>query len=331
MRRLAIENADAFILVYSIDNAASFERVRRLRDEILQIKRNQMAAKARSPVPTNGRMRSQTVTAGMPIKDSPVMSAHRKYSVGALYSPKASIRRRSCVDSLSEQLAQQLVRNLQLQKKLFPEQSAPDTTDDRPQSAKSNATIDATLPAEQKLAALRNAWRTDVAKLFGHEKSRSPVAKSYDPTEAKAKCSNGDFISVFSENSNPSEFKSYVKAADVPMTTEEEVMITSDELKHIPIVVVGNKMDLEADRALSKELIETLVTMDWEAGFIECSAKSNLNVSAVFKQLMQRSDLPPIAALAFEERTCRRKSLPAYQSPIARNRLKPKRNSCALS
>uniref|UniRef100_UPI00358F85A9 ras-related protein Rap-1b-like n=1 Tax=Myxine glutinosa TaxID=7769 RepID=UPI00358F85A9 len=38
MRRLSIEQADAFALVYSIDDPASFEVLQRLRDEVIEVK-----------------------------------------------------------------------------------------------------------------------------------------------------------------------------------------------------------------------------------------------------------------------------------------------------
>jgi hypothetical protein len=349
MRRLAIENADAFVLVYSVVDASSFEQVRRLRDEIMQIKREQLASKSRFVSTPNGRTRSQTVHACMPVKESP-LSCHRKHSVGAFCSPKASIRRRSCVDSLSEQLSQQLVRNLELQKKLFPVESNDLRLGGNPAAIRNQrraSAIEASMPAEQKLAVLRTAWRTDVAKLFGHADTRLNPAppmetapKSKQTTNSRLKetsaihpNSSVETSSVFSETSSDSEARtnSKTKSNQSIPKLEDEVIQTDDQLKRIPLVVVGNKLDLVSNRAVSQELAETLVTMDWEAGFEECSAKSNTNVTAIFKQLLQRTDLPPVAALAFEERTCRRKSLPAYQSPIARERLKPKRNSCALS
>ena len=52
----------------------------------------------------------------------------------------------------------------------------------------------------------------------------------------------------------------------------------------IPLVVVGNKMDLTPDG--SNKIFSTTVTRDWECGFIECSAKENVNVSDVFKELL---------------------------------------------
>ncbi|KAG8311464.1 hypothetical protein J6590_043380 [Homalodisca vitripennis] len=53
----------------------------------------------------------------------------------------------------------------------------------------------------------------------------------------------------------------------------------------VPIVVVGNKSEL-ADRAVSRELAETVAVYDWECGYVECSAKENQNIIQVFKELL---------------------------------------------
>lgn len=45
--------------------------------------------------------------------------------------------------------------------------------------------------------------------------------------------------------------------------------------------MVGNKADLEERRQVKKELAETLVEIDWEHGFIETSARSNVNILQV--------------------------------------------------
>lgn len=55
----------------------------------------------------------------------------------------------------------------------------------------------------------------------------------------------------------------------------------------IPMVVVGNKIDVERDT--SKEAIEATVLFDWENGYVECSAKNNVNVSTVFKELLNQA------------------------------------------
>ncbi|KAJ4456934.1 putative Ras-related protein Rap-1 [Paratrimastix pyriformis] len=55
----------------------------------------------------------------------------------------------------------------------------------------------------------------------------------------------------------------------------------------IPMVVVGNKTDLEDERAVStedgKKFAESI-----HAGFIECSAKANLKIRDVFEEIIRR-------------------------------------------
>ena len=52
----------------------------------------------------------------------------------------------------------------------------------------------------------------------------------------------------------------------------------------MPIVVVGNKTDLP--REISKESVEARVRYDWEHGYVECCAKDDLNITAIFKELL---------------------------------------------
>ena len=52
----------------------------------------------------------------------------------------------------------------------------------------------------------------------------------------------------------------------------------------VPIVVVGNKTDLP--REISKELVEAKVRYDWGHGYVECCAKDNINITAIFRELL---------------------------------------------
>ena len=109
--------------------------------------------------------------------------------------------------------------------------------------------------------------------------------------------------------------------------------------EEMPLVVVGNKTDLE--RQIPREEAEATVLCDWENGYVECCAKNNLNVPAVFRALLVQAKSPlllmpsiqvPVAAMR------RRKSLPqisalsvVQQSPPppdgARSRLSKRRGS----
>lgn len=97
------------------------------------------------------------------------------------------------------------------------------------------------------------------------------------------------------------------------------------------------------------ESTRELVTMKWENGFVEVSAKENLNISQVFKELLIQAKLKYNLSPALQRR--RRQSLPPPQhinsrssssthvpSPAQlqhlqqiRERSDSKRNSCILS
>jgi GTP-binding protein rhes, putative (fragment) len=99
-----------------------------------------------------------------------------------------------------------------------------------------------------------------------------------------------------------------------------------------PIVVTGNKLDLEFMRVVRKELAETIINIDWENGYVEASAKDDVNISNIFRELMIQSKVPYDLGSAIQNQKPRRKSLPAYPtSPIIKDKTLPKRNSCAVS
>ncbi|XP_037789058.1 ras-related protein Rap1-like isoform X2 [Penaeus monodon] len=68
-------------------------------------------------------------------------------------------------------------------------------------------------------------------------------------------------------------------------------MIMRTKNKPVPIVVVGNKNDLEEQRAVPTEMAETTVLVNWENGFLEASAKDNLNVLHIFKELLNQAKI----------------------------------------
>ncbi|XP_066256425.1 ras-related protein Rap-1 isoform X1 [Euwallacea similis] len=77
---------------------------------------------------------------------------------------------------------------------------------------------------------------------------------------------------------------------------------------NVPIVVVGNKIDLTGNREVDTATTESVVTVDWENGFVEASAKENVNVSKVFKELLAQAKVKYNLSPALRRR--RRQSLP---------------------
>jgi len=69
----------------------------------------------------------------------------------------------------------------------------------------------------------------------------------------------------------------------------QSIFRTKDEQQDIPIMLVGNKCDLEADRAISLEDGQKLADQ-WGTGFVEASAKVNKNVSHIFYELVRMVD-----------------------------------------
>ncbi|KAJ9595155.1 hypothetical protein L9F63_013563, partial [Diploptera punctata] len=104
-------------------------------------------------------------------------------------------------------------------------------------------------------------------------------------------------------------------------STFEEVRVLRDHIHEtkggtsVPIVVVGNKIDLadqhrEASIEVDVETTESVVTVDWENGFVEASAKDNTNVSQVFKELLAQAKVKYNLSPALRKR--RRQSLPRH-------------------
>ena len=67
-------------------------------------------------------------------------------------------------------------------------------------------------------------------------------------------------------------------------------LVQQERGEGMPMVVVGNKTDLE--RQIPREEAEATVLCDWENGYVECCAKDNLNVPAVFRAILIQAKSP---------------------------------------
>lgn len=137
----------------------------------------------------------------------------------------------------------------------------------------------------------------------------------------------------FEQINNLNNYKSKLESKK-----EQERLLFNDDIPPFEppvIVVVGNKCDLECKRAVNNDLAENIVQIDWDNGFIECSAKNNFNMTAIFKEMLKQSKLPFVVSNALDSQKNRRRSLPAYPSNGIYLKEPPtfrtKRNSCALS
>lgn len=141
-----------------------------------------------------------------------------------------------------------------------------------------------------------------------------------------------DHLGEFEHINNLNTYKSKLESR------KEQERLLSDDMPPFEqpvIVVVGNKCDLECKRAVGREMAENVVQIDWENGFIECSAKNNFNMTSIFKEMLVQSKLPFVVSNALDSQKNRRRSLPAYPSSLHHHLKEPnfrtKRNSCALS
>jgi RASD family, member 2 len=95
------------------------------------------------------------------------------------------------------------------------------------------------------------------------------------------------------------------------------------------MVVVCNKMDLCHDqRQVAKEVVESIVKLDWECGYVDCSAKENSNIVRVFKELLVQANIRYNLSPAVRRR---RQSLPAFTTSSQSPKFSLKRHSCSVS
>ncbi|XP_037119366.1 GTP-binding protein Rhes-like [Syngnathus acus] len=114
------------------------------------------------------------------------------------------------------------------------------------------------------------------------------------------------------------------ESLEVVKSLREEILEIKED-KYTPIVVVGNKTDRGGERRVSEDDVLSIVEMDWNNSYLEASAKDNVNVVEVFKELLQQANLPSRLSPALRRR---RETLPkpaGFRPPMN------KTNSCILS
>ena len=65
-----------------------------------------------------------------------------------------------------------------------------------------------------------------------------------------------------------------------------EQILDTKEPEIPPIVLVGNKLDLEDQRQIKKSVAEDQAK-EWKCPYIECSAKLNTNINEIFYKAVQ--------------------------------------------
>ncbi|CAK7203778.1 Ras-related protein rsr1 [Sporothrix eucalyptigena] len=120
------------------------------------------------------------------------------------------------------------------------------------------------------------------------------------------------FLLVFSITS-PSSL------SELTMLRDEIIRVKDDE--NTPIVIVGNKADLEDQRAVTRSKAFTL-SQQWNAPYYEASARTRTNVDEVFidlcRQMLRRDDTDP----AFEDDD----RVPTHSSSHRRSRRRKREN-----
>lgn len=95
-----------------------------------------------------------------------------------------------------------------------------------------------------------------------------------------------------------------------------------------PVVVVGNKTDLAFRRTVGYEVAETVATIDWEHGYVECCALEGLNVPQVFHEVLMQSKLPEVLCAVNRRRQSCPAQVHSHKKLYANG---AKRHSCIIS
>ncbi len=69
---------------------------------------------------------------------------------------------------------------------------------------------------------------------------------------------------------------------DLPYNKEKE----KEGDRRVPIIIIGNKLDLTMERQqVCYSIVDCMVSLDWEAMYLETSAKDNLNISDILSKV----------------------------------------------
>ena len=71
-------------------------------------------------------------------------------------------------------------------------------------------------------------------------------------------------------------------------------VLDKDPSEPVPILLVGNKLDLEYERQVPKEEVQEIAAA-WGIEFMECSAKEKINIDEIYEKIMRK-------ILAYEQR-----------------------------
>lgn len=140
---------------------------------------------------------------------------------------------------------------------------------------------------------------------------------SYEfPAMRKLSMRSGDAFALVYSVDNPDSL-------EIVKRLREEILDVKEE-KCPPMVVVGNKKDNVDAQKVFWDDVMTTVELEWNCRLLETSAKENLNVTEVFRELLREVNLPSRLSPALRKR---RETIPNEQN------CKPpmnKTNSCSI-
>lgn len=140
---------------------------------------------------------------------------------------------------------------------------------------------------------------------------------SYEfPAMRKLSMRCGDAFALVYSVDNPESF-------EIVQRLREEILDAKEE-KSPPMVVIGNKKDNGDAQKVFWDDVMGMVELEWNCRLLETSAKENLNVTEVFRELLREVNLPCRLSPALRKR---RETIPNEQ-----NRKPPmnKTNSCII-
>ncbi|KPP61271.1 GTP-binding protein Rhes-like [Scleropages formosus] len=141
------------------------------------------------------------------------------------------------------------------------------------------------------------------------------------PAMRKLCIRNSDAFALVYSIDDPESF-------DEVQRLREEILELKPGEKRTPVVVVANKLDMENQRLVLSEDMQPVVELDWNATFVEASAKSSENVLGVFRELLQQVHVPSRISPALRRR---RETLPKDGGGAQKKPPMKKHNSCVLS
>ncbi|XP_070184821.1 ras-related protein Rap-2a-like [Littorina saxatilis] len=115
------------------------------------------------------------------------------------------------------------------------------------------------------------------------------------------------------------------------VTELREQIITEKGTEDVPIVIVGNKVDVgDEKRTLGRVTAESIVCVEWGNGYVEASAKDNVNIVGIFKEILRQSKIQYALSPAVRRR---RQSTPAaltsQKKKTAARPTRSQRSSCS--